>query len=54
MENPLTTTDGHRFTDGIHHTSWLPEGQWALLHEVQVSIMVSIISIPNPFDYVVS
>jgi hypothetical protein len=26
MENPLTTTDGHRFANGIHHTSWLPEG----------------------------
>jgi len=26
MENPLTTTDGHRFTDGIHHTIWLSEG----------------------------
>jgi hypothetical protein len=27
MENPLTTTDGHRFADGIHHTRWLPEGR---------------------------
>jgi hypothetical protein len=26
MENPVTTTDGHKFTYGIHHTSWLPEG----------------------------
>jgi len=26
METPLTTTDSHKFVDGIHHTSWLPEG----------------------------
>jgi len=55
METPLTTTDGHRFTDGIYHTSWLPKGrQWAFLHEVQVNIMVNIISIFKPFNYVVS
>jgi hypothetical protein len=42
---------------GLQMASTTPVGfgrQWALLHEVQVSIMVSIISIPKPFDYVVS
>jgi hypothetical protein len=53
MENPLTTTDGH----SLQMASTTPVGfrkAWALLHEVQVSIMVSIISIFKPFDYVVS
>jgi hypothetical protein len=66
-ELPLVSK-GENSTNGkpTHHHRWsevyiwhpihnlASRRQWGLLHEVQVSIMVSIISISNPFDYVVS
>jgi hypothetical protein len=50
MENPLTTTDLQMASP--HQLAF--ERQWALPREVQVSIMVSIISIFEPVEYVIS
>ena len=53
METLLTTTEV-KILDGIHHTSWLPKGNEPCSMRYKLDIMVSVISIFEAFEYVVS
>jgi hypothetical protein len=54
METLLTTIEVIDFQDGIHHTSWLLRGIGPCSMRYKSGIMVSVISIFEAFEYVVS
>jgi hypothetical protein len=51
--DPSHHRGGRRFSDVIHHTSWLLEGSGPCSMRYKSCIMVSMISIFEAFEYVV-